>query len=101
MFTNRLFNLLVAAVVIILAIQFTSLAVSPAAGPIDYTAASKYEDRYDRMNHSPSADPAYIAGKYEDRYDRMNHSLGSESSYIAGNHEDRYDFMNDFPGTDR
>jgi ABC-type dipeptide/oligopeptide/nickel transport system permease component len=101
MFTNRLFNLLVAVLVVILAIQFTSLAVSPAAGPIDYTAASKYEDRYDRMNHSLGADPSYIAGKYEDRYDRMNHSLGADPSYISGKHEDRYDFMNDFPGTNR
>ena len=79
MFTNRLFNLLVAAVVVILAIQFTSVAVSPAAGPIDSTAASKYEDRYDRMNQAWDADPSYIPGDYEDRYD----------------------FMNDFPGTDR
>ena len=100
MSTNRLFNLLVAVLVVILAIQFTSVAVSPAAGPIDYTAASKYEDRYDRMNQSPDADPSYIAGKYEDRYDRMN-DLGTELAYIMSKHEDRYDFMNDFPGTDR
>ena len=100
MFTNRLFNLLVAVLVVILAIQFTSVAVSPAAGPIDQFAASKYEDRYDRMNHSLSADPSYIPGNYEDRYDRMN-DLGTELAYIVSKHEDRYDFMNDFPGTDR
>ena len=100
MFTNRLFNLLVAAVAVILAIQFTSVAVSP-AGPIDYTPASKYEDRYDRMNLSPGEDPSYIPGAYEDRYDRMNYSLVADTSSIAWKHEDRYDFMNDFPGTDR
>lgn len=99
MFTNRLFNLIVAALVIILAIQFASVAVAPAAGPIDLSTASKYEDRYDRMN-SLATDLSYIAGKYEDRYDRMN-DLGTELAYIMGKHEDRYDFMNDFPGTNR
>ena len=99
MFTNRLFNLLVAVVIVILAIQFTSVAVAPAAGTINDTAASKYEDRYDRMN-SPATDPSYIAGKYEDRYDRMN-DPGTDLAYMMGKHEDRYDFMNDFPGTNR
>jgi hypothetical protein len=93
MFTNRLFNLIVAALVIILAIQFTGIAVSP--------AASNYEDRYDHMNAFADADGSYNASKYEDRYDRMNHSLDSNPSYIAGKYENRYDFMNDFPGTNR
>ena len=97
MFTNRFFNLIVAVLVVILAIQFTSVAVAPAAGTINNTAASKYEDRYDRMN-SLATDLSYIAGKYEDRFDRMN-DLGTDLAYIMGKHEDRYDFMNDFPGT--
>ena len=53
MFKNRLFNPIVAALVILLAIQFTSVAVAPAAGTIDHAAASKYEDRYDLMNDFP------------------------------------------------
>ena len=101
MFTNRLFNLIVAALVVILAIQFTSVAVSPAVSPIDHTAASKYEDRYDRMNQSLDTDPSSIAGKYEDRYDFMNDIPGIDPSSIVGKYEDRYDFMNNFPGTDR
>jgi hypothetical protein len=44
----------------------------PAAKTIDHIAASKYEDRYDRMNVLPDADGLYNASKYEDRYDRMN-----------------------------
>ena len=99
MFTNRFFNLIVAVLVVILAIQFTNIAVAPAAGTITDTAASKYEDRYDRMN-SLATDLSYIAGKYDDRFDRMN-DLGTDLAYIMGKHEDRYDFMNDFPGTNR
>lgn len=99
MFTNRLFNLIVVALVVILAIQFISAAVTPAAGTINDTAASKYEDRYDRMN-SLATDLSYIAGKYQDRFDRMN-DLGTDLAYMLGKHEDRYDFMNDFPGTNR
>lgn len=123
MFTNRLFNLIVAAVVVILAIQFTGIASSPAVGPIDHTAASQYEDRYERMNDIPDADSLYRASNYSDRYDHMNTFAGADGSYnvgkyeerydrmnswldadpwrIAGKYEDRYDFMNDFPGTDR
>ena len=53
MFKTRLFNPIVATLVILLAIQFTSVAVAPAAGTIDHAAASKYEDRYDLMNDFP------------------------------------------------
>ena len=123
MFTNRLFNLIVAAVIVILAIQFTGIAASPAAAPITHTTAGNYEDRYDGMNDIPDADSlhrasiysdrydhmnafagadsAYNVGKYEDRYDRMNPSLDADPWQTAGKHEDRYDFMNHFPGTDR
>ena len=82
MLTNRLFNLIV-VLVVILAIQFTSVAVAPAAATINETAASKYEDRYDRMN-SLATDLSYIAGKYE-QFDRMN-DLG-DLAYIMGKHE--------------
>ncbi|HKY55895.1 MAG TPA: hypothetical protein VJM08_16380 [Anaerolineales bacterium] len=99
MFTNRLFNLIVAALVVILAIQFTSVAVAPAAGPIEHTATSQHEDRYDRMNNSSGTEGSSNVSKYEDRYDRMNDSLGAGPSYIVSKHEDRYDFMNNFPGT--
>ena len=99
MFTNRFFNLIVAVLVVILAIQFTSIAVAPAAGTITDTAASKYEVRYDRMNPMVT-DLSYMAGKYEDRFDRMN-DLGTDLAYMIGKHENRYDFMNDFPSATR
>ena len=99
MLNNRFLNLIVATLIVILAIQFISVAVTPAAGPIEHTATSKYEDRYERMNNSSGTDGSSKVSKYEDRYDRMNDSLGTDSSYIMGKHEDRYDFMNDFPGT--
>ena len=76
MFNNRFLNLIVATLIVILAIQFISVAVTPAAGPIEHTAASKYEDRYDRMNSLPT-DPSYIVGKHEDRYDFMNYFPGT------------------------
>ena len=100
MFTNRLFNLIVVALLVILAIQLTSVAIAPAAGTINDTAASKYEDRYDRMNNSSGTDGSSNVSKYEDRYDRMN-DLGTDLAYIMGKHEDRYDFMFAFPGTNR
>ncbi|HSL30012.1 MAG TPA: hypothetical protein VK900_12490 [Anaerolineales bacterium] len=99
MFTSRLYNLIVVAMVVILATQLSSVAVAPDAGPIEHTATGKYEDRYDRMNNSSGTDGSSYVSKYEDRYDRMNDSLGTDPSYIVSKHEDRYDFMNNFPGT--
>ena len=97
MFTHRLFNLIVAALIVALAIQLISVAGSPAAKPIDQSAAGKYEDRYDRMNDFPDADRLYNASKYEDRYDRMNDFPGTDRLYIVSKYEDRYDRMNDLP----
>ena len=97
MFTNRLFNLIVAALIVVLAVQLISVAGSPAAKPIDHSAASKYEDRYDRMNNFPDADGLNNASKYEDRYDHMNDFPGTDRSYIVSKHENRYDRMNDLP----
>ena len=97
MFTNRLFNLMVAALIVVLAVQFISVAGSPAAKPIDHSAASKYADRYDRMNDFPDADTLYNASKYADRYDHMNNFPGTDRSYIVSRHENRYDRMNDLP----
>ena len=97
MFTNRLFNLIVAALIVVLAIQLISVAGSPAAKPIYHSAASKYEDRYDRMNDFPDADRLYNASKYADRYDDMNDFPSTDLSYIVSKHEDRYDRMNDLP----
>jgi hypothetical protein len=69
---------IVAALIVILAITFTSVAGSPAASPMDRTVASKYEDRFDRMNDVAGIDPSYSMGKYEDRYDIMNATPGTE-----------------------
>ena len=97
MFTNRLFNLIVAALIVVLAVRLTSVAGSAAVKPIDHSAASKYEDRYDRMNDFPDADGLYNASKYADRYDHMNDFPGTDRSYIVGKYENRYDRMNDIP----
>jgi hypothetical protein len=97
MFTYRLINVIVAALIVVLAVQLISVAGSPAAKLIDHSAASKYEDRYDRMNDLPAADGLYNAGKYEDRYDHMNDFPGTHRSYIVSKYEDRYDRMNDLP----
>jgi hypothetical protein len=97
MFTNRLFNLIVAALIVVLAVQFISVSVSPAARPVDHGAASKYEDRYDRMNDLPDADGLSSASKYEDRYDYMNGFPGTDRSNIVSKYEDRYDRMNSLP----
>ena len=75
--------------------------------------ASKYEERYDRMNDATSANNA---NKYENTYDRMTDSANtnnvsnfedrfdlmnnSGSSYDVSKYEDRYDLMNDFQGAD-
>ena len=97
MFSNRLFNLIVAALIVVLAVRLTSVAGSPAVKPIDHSAASKYEDRYDRMNDFPDADSLYNASKYADRYDHMNDFPSTDRSYIVGKYENRYDRMNDIP----
>ena len=98
MFTNRLFHLIVAAlIVVVLAVQFISVPGSPAARSIDHSAASKYEDRYDRMDNFPEADGLDNASKYEGRYDRMNDFPDMDRSYIVSKYEDRYDHMNDLP----
>ena len=97
MFTNRLFTLIVAALIVVLAVQLISVAGSPAAKPIDHSAVSKYEDRYDRMNVFPDDDSLYNAGTHADRYDHMNNFPGTDRSYIVSNYEDRYDRMNDLP----
>jgi hypothetical protein len=97
MFTNRLFTLIVAAVIVVVAVQLISVAGSPAAKPIDHSAASKYEGRYDRMNNFPDADSLYSASKYADRYNHMNDFPGTDRPYIVSKYEDRYDRMNDLP----
>ena len=97
MFTNRLFNVIVAAVIVVLAVQLISVADSPAAKPIDHSAASKYEGRYDRMNNLPAADSLYNASKYADRYDHMKDFPGTNRPYIVSKYEDRYDRMNNLP----
>ena len=97
MFTNRFFNLIVAALIVVLAVQLTSVAGSPAVKLMDNSAASKYEDRYDRMNDFTDADSLYNVSKYADRYDHMNDFPSTDRSYIVSKYEDRYDRMNDFP----
>jgi hypothetical protein len=49
------------------------------------------------MNSLPGIEASYNASKYEERYDRMN---ASTNANVANNHEDRYDRMNDFLGAD-
>ena len=58
MFTSRLSNRIIAALVIVGA---------PAAGPIEPIAMTRYEDRYDRRNDSLGPYPSDMVVNHDDR----------------------------------